>query len=61
MHPVTTNIQASFLMNGTAQGFHHEVNGDFRRVMVFYGCDIQKLNVDQQHCSYSLTLNKITK
>ena len=35
IHPVTTNTQASFLTQlperkETAQGFHHEANGDFK-------------------------------
>ena len=37
IHPVTTKIQASFLTQlperkGTAQGFHHEANDDFKTV-----------------------------
>jgi hypothetical protein len=37
IHPVTTKIQASFLTllperKETAQGFHHETNGDFKIV-----------------------------
>jgi hypothetical protein len=37
--PVTTKIQASFLTQyperkETAQGFHHEANGDFKTVRV---------------------------
>ena len=44
IHPVTTMIQASFLTQlpgrkETAQGFHHEVNGDFKTVAEFNGCD----------------------
>ena len=40
IHPVTTNIQASFLTQlperkETAQGLHHEANGDFRTVKSF--------------------------
>ena len=58
IHPVTTKIQASFLTQlperkETTQGFHHEVNGDFKKVMAFNGCDRKKLRTDQQHCSYS--------
>ena len=39
IHPVTTKIQASFLTQlperkETAQGFHHEANGDFKTVRV---------------------------
>ena len=39
IHPVTTKIQASFLTQllvrkKTAQGFHHEANGDFKTVIV---------------------------
>ena len=35
IHPVSTKIQASFLTQlplrkETAQGFHHETNGDFK-------------------------------
>ena len=37
IHPVTTKIQTSFLTQllerkETAQGFHHEANGDFKTV-----------------------------
>jgi hypothetical protein len=44
IHPVTTKTQASFLnqlpeKKETAQGFHHEANGDFRTVTEFNGCD----------------------
>ena len=43
IHPVTTKIQASFLTQlperkKTAQGFHHEANGDFKTVTEFNGC-----------------------
>ena len=39
IHPVTTNIQASFLTQllerkETTQGSHHEANGDFKTVRV---------------------------
>jgi hypothetical protein len=39
IHPVITKIQASFLTQltkrkETAQGFHHEANGDFKPVRV---------------------------
>ena len=39
IHPVTTNIQASFLTQlterkETAQGFHHEANGDVKTIRV---------------------------
>ena len=37
----------------TAQGFHHEANGDFKTLTEFNGCDMRKLRRDQQHCSYS--------
>jgi hypothetical protein len=36
IHTVTTKIQASFLTE-TAQGFHHEANGDFKIVAEFNG------------------------
>ena len=41
IHPVTTNIQAFFLTQlperkETAQGFHHEANGDFTTVRVYW-------------------------
>ena len=54
IHPVTTKIQASFLTQlperkETAQGFHHEANGDFKTVTEFNGCDRRKLRMDQQH------------
>ena len=45
IRPVTTKIQASFLAQlperkETAQGFHHEPNGDFKTVKTeFNGCD----------------------
>jgi hypothetical protein len=40
IHTVNTNIEASFLTQlperkQTAQGFHHEVNGDFKTVTEF--------------------------
>ena len=61
IHPVTTKIQVSFLTQlperkETAQGFHHEANGDFKTVTEFNGCDRRKLRMDQQHCSYSTIL-----
>ena len=39
IHPVTTKIQSSFLTmlperKETAQGFHHEANGDFKTVTI---------------------------
>jgi hypothetical protein len=39
----TTKIQVSFLpqlpeKKETAQGFHHEINGDFKTVTEFNGC-----------------------
>jgi hypothetical protein len=42
IHPVTTKIQVSFLTQfperkETAQGFHHEANGDFKTE--FNGCN----------------------
>ena len=61
IYPVTTKCQASFLTQlperkNTAQGFHHEANGDFKTVTEFNGCDRRKLRMDQQHCSYSTIL-----
>ena len=61
IHPVTTKIQTSFLTQlperkETTQGFHHEANGDFKRVVEFNGCDRRKLKMDQQHCSYCTVL-----
>ena len=43
-------IQASFLTQlperkETAQGFHHEVNGDFKTVTEFNGCDRRTLRM----------------
>ena len=40
IHPVTTKIHASFLTQfperkETAQGFHHEANGDFKTIAEF--------------------------
>jgi hypothetical protein len=57
IHPVTTNIHASFLTQlperkETAQGFHHEVKGNFKTVTALNGCDKRKLRMDQQHCNY---------
>ena len=54
-------IQASFLTQLTerkesAQGFPHEVIGDFKTVTEFNGCDRRKLRIDQQHCIYSTIL-----
>ena len=51
IHPVTTKIQASFLTQlterkETAQGFHHEANGDFKTE--FNGCDRGKGRMDQK-------------
>ena len=59
--PVTTKIQASFLTQllerkETAQGFHHEVNGDFKTVTEFNGCGRSKLRMDHQQSSYFTTL-----
>ena len=61
IHPVTTKIQVSFLTQllerkETAQGFHHEANGDFKTITAFNHCDRRKLRMDQQHCSYSTIL-----
>ena len=61
IHPFTTKIQASFLTQllerkETAQGFHHEANGDFKTVAEFTGYDRRKLRIDQQCCSYSTIL-----
>ena len=61
IRPVTTKIQASFLTQlserkETAQGFHHEANGDFKIVTEVNGYDRRKLRLDQQHCSYSTIL-----
>jgi hypothetical protein len=44
IHPVTTKIQGSFLTQlperkETAQGFHHEANGDIKTVTEFNDCD----------------------
>ena len=55
IHPVTTKLQPLFLTQlpeskETAQGFHHEANGDFETVTEFNGCDRSKLRTD---CSYS--------
>ena len=61
IHPVTTQIQASFLTQllerkETTQGFHHEANGDFKTVTEFNGCDRRKLRMDHQHCRFSTIL-----
>ena len=61
IHPGTTKIQASFLTQlperkETAQGFHHEANGDFKTVTEFNGCDGGKRRFDQQHCISSTIL-----
>ena len=58
IYPVTTKIQACFLTQlserkETAQGFHHEANGDFKTVTELNGCERRKLRLDQQHCSFS--------
>ena len=58
IHPVLTKTQASFLTHfperkETAQGFHHEANGDFKTVTEFNGCGRRKLWMYQQLCSYS--------
>ena len=60
MQPVTTKIQVSILTQlpermETTQGFHHEVNGDFKTVTEFNGCDRRKLKMDLQHCFTILT------
>jgi hypothetical protein len=44
IHLVTRKIQVPFLTQlwerkETTQGFHHEVNGDFKAVTEFHGCD----------------------
>ena len=59
--PVTTKIQVSFLnqlpeRKETAQGFHHDANGDFKTVKELNSSDRRKLRMDQQHCRYSTTL-----
>ena len=53
IHPVTTKIQER---KETAQGFHHEANGDFKTVTEFNGCDWRKLRMNQQRFSYSTIL-----
>jgi hypothetical protein len=60
IHPVTTKIQASFLTQlperkETVQGFHYEINGGFKTVTEFNGCDRRTLRM-AQHCSYSTIL-----
>jgi hypothetical protein len=65
IHPVTTKIQASFLTQlperkETAQGFHHEANGDIKTVTEYNGCGRRKLRMDQQHYNYSTILNYLT-
>ena len=52
IHPVSTKIHASFLTHlperkKTAQGFHHEANGDYKTVTEFNGYDTRKLKMDQ--------------
>ena len=47
-----TKIQVSFLTNlpewkETTQGFHHETNGDFKKVTELNDCDRRKLRMDQ--------------
>jgi hypothetical protein len=47
IHPVTTKRQSSFPTQlpewkKTAQGFDHEVNGDFKIVTDLNGCDRRK-------------------
>ena len=63
IHPVTTKILPSQLpeTKETAQGFHHEANGDFKTGAEFNGCDRRKLKMDQQTCSYSTILNEMTE
>jgi hypothetical protein len=61
IHQVTIEVQAYFLTQfpereETAQGFHHEENGDFKTVTEFNGCDRRKLMMNQQHCIYSTIL-----
>jgi hypothetical protein len=61
IHPVTTKIQVSFITQlperkETAQGFHHEANGNFKTDTEYNGCDRRKLRTDQQCCSYSTIL-----
>ena len=56
IHPVTTKITQLPERKETAQGFHHEANGDFKTVTEFTGCGSRKLRMDQQHCSYSTIL-----
>ena len=60
-HPVITKIQARPLnqlpeRKETAQGFHHEYNGNFNIVTEFNGGDRRKVRMDPQHCCYSTTL-----
>ena len=66
IHQVTTKKQASFLTQlperkETAEGFPHEANGVFKTVTEFKGCDRRKLQIDQQHCSYSTILTNESK
>ena len=60
IHLVATKIQVPFLIQlperkETAQGL---TIGDFKKLN---GCDRRKLMMDQQHCSYSTTLTKMTE
>jgi hypothetical protein len=61
--PVTTKTLPSQLpeTKETAQGFHHEANGDFKTAAEFNGCDGRKLKMDQQTCSYSTILTEMTE
>ena len=61
INTVTTKIQVSVLTQAperkqTAQGFHHEANGDFKTVTKFNGYHRRNLRMNQQHCSYSTIL-----
>ena len=61
VHPVSKKMQASLLIQlperkETAQGFHHEANGNFKPVTELNRCNKKKLRMDQQHRSYSTIL-----
>jgi hypothetical protein len=54
IHPVTTKTQTSFPTQlperkETAQGFHHEANGDIKTVQNIMAVIGEKLGMDQQH------------
>jgi hypothetical protein len=66
IHPVATKIQAFFPTQlperkETAQGFHHEADGDFKTVTEFNGCDMRNGGCINNIVLHNTNLNDIVR